>query len=227
MTPVEIIRDLVKDMVTPFKHRIYNMISRAVVESTNDAEGLQLLKLAILAKENRSGVERFQDYGFSSNPKNGAEALVVCPQGNREHVIAVKVDDRRFRLKSLAEGEVALYTDEGDKIHFKRGGLIEVLAASKVNIQSPLVQMSGNLIVDGNLSVGGDSDISGNETVGGNSTVSGDVSAANVSAASQVSGSVVGTPGTDLDTLKDTYNTHTHQENGDGGGTTDPPDQTI
>lgn len=46
--------------------------------------------------------------------------------GNRAQGLAVKVDDRRYRLKGLACGEVALYTDEGDKIHLERGNLIVI-----------------------------------------------------------------------------------------------------
>jgi len=120
------LRDFVTQMIKPLRNRVVNMISRAVVESIDDSMKMQIAKVSLLAGENRSGVERFQDYGFTSYPKAGAEGLAVCPQGNREHVILIKVDDRRFRLKALAEGEVALYTDEGDKIHLKRGGKIVV-----------------------------------------------------------------------------------------------------
>ena len=42
-------------------------------------------------------------------------------------------DDRRYRI-DLADGEVALYTDEGDYIHLKRDGVIAVKAGSRVEI---------------------------------------------------------------------------------------------
>jgi phage baseplate assembly protein V len=96
------------------------MISRAVVELADDSTGIQSLKLSALADEERDEVERFQDYGFTGVPIFGAEAVVVCPQGNREHMIAIKVDNRLFRLKGLLPGEVAMYTDELVSLQFNR-----------------------------------------------------------------------------------------------------------
>lgn len=101
-------------------------ISRGVLESLADTQGLQLVKMDLLAGENRDGIERFQQYGFTNVPLPGAESVVVFPGGNRENGICIAIDDRRFRLKGLAGGEVALYTDEGDKIHFKRGNIIDI-----------------------------------------------------------------------------------------------------
>lgn len=142
----EMIREAFSILIEPLRSRVYNIVSRGVLELAKDTEGMQVLKAAILADENRDDIEYFQDYGFTSVPKAGAEALVICPQGNRDHMIAVKVADRRFRLKGLAEGEVALYTDEGDKIVFKRGGTIEVVAATKLEVKSPLVELGNGTL---------------------------------------------------------------------------------
>lgn len=72
--------------------------------------------------------EYFQHYGFTSRPLAGAE-IIILREGN--HIIAVASDDRRFRL-AVADGEVALYTDEGDKIHLKRNKIIEVVSGGKL-----------------------------------------------------------------------------------------------
>ena len=128
-------------MVKPLRNRVYNIISRAVLEAANDSGKMQVLKIGVLAGENRDDVEYFQDYGFTSRAKAGAECLVVCPQGNREHMIAVKVGDRTVRFKDLGEGEVAVYDDGGNYIHLKTGGTIEVKAATKVDVDAPLVEL--------------------------------------------------------------------------------------
>ena len=120
------------------------LIARGVVEAAKDDKGMQLIKASILAGEDRDNVERFQQYGFTSVPLEGSEVIIVCPQGNREHMIAIAADDRRYRLKGMENGEVALYTDEGDKIHIKRGGAIEVVAATEVHVKSPLVKLGEN-----------------------------------------------------------------------------------
>jgi len=123
------------------QNRIMMIVGRAVLEAVKDDDDLQTLKLSLLKGENRDGMEHFQNYGFTSHPIPGAEAVVVFPGGNRDHGLVVAVDDRRFRLKSLPQGEVAIYTDEGDKIHIKRGGNIEINGSSKVTVNSPAVEL--------------------------------------------------------------------------------------
>lgn len=113
-------------LIQPVKDRIMLMAARGVLKKTNDAGGLQTAQVGLLEDELRDKLERAQDYGFTSNPLPGAEATVLFLGGNRDHGIIIKMDDRRFRLKNLKGGEVALYTDEGDFIHFKRDRNIEV-----------------------------------------------------------------------------------------------------
>lgn len=218
----EQIQNAVQAMIKPLRNRVYNIVSRAVLEAVNDSGKMQVIKVSVLAGENRDDVEYFQDYGFTSVSKAGAEALILCPQGNREHMIAIKVGDRTVRIKGLASGDVAMFDDVGNKIHLKQNGTIEIVAATKVLVTSPEAEFSGNVKVKGNLTV------EGKETVTGDATAGNVISNGAVTAASgAISGLTVGTPGTDLDDLKDIYNTHTHDENGDGGGTTDGPNETV
>jgi phage baseplate assembly protein V len=144
--------------MAPLAHRVRMMLARAVVSLVRDGTGLQSLQVELLEGEVREDCERVQNYGFTSHPHPGAEAVAACVGGNRDHVLVLAVDDRRFRLKPLAQGEVALYTDEGDKVVLKRGGVIELTAASKVRIVTPLVEVTGNVTVAGSLSVQGSID---------------------------------------------------------------------
>lgn len=72
--------------------------------------------------------EYMQHYGFTSRPKEGAE-IIIINEGN--HYLAIASDDRRYRL-AVEDGEVALYTDEGDAVHLKRGNNIEVTCKNKL-----------------------------------------------------------------------------------------------
>jgi len=74
--------------------------------------------------------EYFQHYGFTSRPLAGAEAIVIR-EGN--HLVMIASDDRRYRI-SLEAGEVAIYTDEGDKVHLKRGRKIEIVGGNEVTL---------------------------------------------------------------------------------------------
>lgn len=133
-----------RKLLKPLRDAISNLVSRAVVNRVDDARKVQELQLDVLAEETRDGVERFQEYGFTSVPLEGAEAVVLFVGGRRDHGLAVAVDDRRHRPTGLQPGEVAVYTDQGDKVIIKRGGTIEVTASTKVKVDAPLVELAGN-----------------------------------------------------------------------------------
>lgn len=122
----ENLSDAIAKILAPIKRRLNSMVNRAIIKAINDGGGIQLCQISLFKDEVRDGIERIQEYGFTSVPKPGAESVVAFVGGNRDHGIVIAVDDRRYRLKGLAAGEVAIYTDEGDKIHFKRGRKIEV-----------------------------------------------------------------------------------------------------
>ncbi len=122
----------ISDALRPLRSRIGMMVARGVVTLVKDGLKMQGLQLSIMSDENKDGIERFQNYGVTSVPHPGAEAVVVFLGGNRDHGIAIAVDDRRYRIKGLQNGEVAIYTDEDQeahkhRIHLKRNGEIEVL----------------------------------------------------------------------------------------------------
>lgn len=132
-------------LMAPMKRRVMLMIGRAVVNLINDGAKLQALQVSLLEGEVRDRVERFQEYGFTSHPHPGAEAVSASVMGNRDHCVVIAVDDRRYRLQGLEQGEVAIYTDEGDQIVIKRGGTILVKAATKVRIESPMLECTGEI----------------------------------------------------------------------------------
>lgn len=123
----ELVRAIAK-VVAPLQRRVQLGVSRAVVKMVNDSLKCQGLQISMLAGELQDGVEHFQPYGFTAHPKPGAEGVFLSVGGNRSHGIVVCVGDRRYRLKGLEEGEVALYDDQGSKVHLKRGGTIEISA---------------------------------------------------------------------------------------------------
>lgn len=144
-------------LTAPLRRAVANMVSRAVVKLVNDAAGMQVVQLGLLAGETRDQAERFQQYGFTSVPLEGAEAVVVFVGGTRDHPLVVCVDDRRYRPKGMQDGEAQMYNHIGDYIHIKADGSIKVVAAMKVDITAPLVEITAPLVtMSGDLEVAGD-----------------------------------------------------------------------
>jgi phage baseplate assembly protein V len=129
-------RDLLRDLerlLRPIKVRIANSIARAVVQIVDEDKKLQILQVGAHDGEDIDDAERFQEYGFSSVPKPGAEAVIVFPNGDRAHALVVAVDDRRYRPTGWQPGEVGMYTDEGALVRLKRGQ-VTVLVATEVRL---------------------------------------------------------------------------------------------
>ena len=138
-------------LTAPLRRRIKLMFTRAVGSLVDPTTLMQTLQVEALAGEVLDGVEHFEPYGFTSNPLPGFEGLLAALGGDRAHTVCVVAADRRYRLTGLSPGEVALFTDEGDYIHFKRGRIIEVVAGTKVKVTAPLVEVVGNATVSGTL----------------------------------------------------------------------------
>lgn len=143
-------------------NRFMNMFARGVVALAKSTGKTQLLQMSLTAGEIKDGMEHLEPYGFTSCPHEGAEGLAAFMGGDRSHGVVLVVADRRYRVQALRAGEVAIYTDEGDRIHFKRGriidiqtGTLNITATEGVHFDSPTITQTGKIISDGDQVAGG------------------------------------------------------------------------
>lgn len=134
-------------------HSIKLAIGRAVLAAVNDSAKRQMVQFEALKGEVKDGVERVQQYGFTSVPLPGAQVVFVCVGGNRDHPLAISVDDPRYRKANLQPGEVALFTDEGDAIYLRRGNVVEITTKQLVvkaeefaRFETPILEVTGHII---------------------------------------------------------------------------------
>lgn len=116
------LREGIEDIIRPLRNQVANMVARAVVKLVDDSTEVQLVQVDALADETLDECERFQDYGVTSVPPAGAEAVLVFPDGDRAHALVVAVGDREYRLTGLESGEVALYNDQGAYVKLATNG---------------------------------------------------------------------------------------------------------
>lgn len=145
---------LVRDQVSRVMSNVRQAFRGTAARNTHGT--LIGIEMEGLAGESVSG-ELMQHYGYSSAPLPGAEFLAIPVGGNSKHTVVVASEDGRYRI-TLTDGEVSLYTDEGDYIHMKRGRLIEiktdtlvVQAKTKVRFETPLVEMSNDVKAAGEI----------------------------------------------------------------------------
>ncbi|WP_215782010.1 phage baseplate assembly protein V [Paludibacterium sp. B53371] len=194
---------------------------RGVLTLVNSGTSVQLVKGDGLAGEPLQDLELFQDYGFTSNPLPGSMAVILPVGGKTSHGIVIATEHGSYRLKALAPGEVALYTDEGAKIVLKRGRLIEtdcdefkvncktweVNASDKADFNTPMLTASTAVTAKGQITGQGGLAVSG----GDGASFSGDVR--------QTGGGI----STDGDVVASGKSLVHHKHPGDSGGVTDEP----
>lgn len=141
-------------MMNRLAARLRGMVSRAVVRLVNDATKLQALQVTLLADQTPDDAEHFQHYGLSSVAHPGAEGIALAVGGNTGHTVVINVDDRRYRFKGLASGEVALYDDLGHVVHLTRSGIVIDGAGHPITMQGNLV-VNGTVVASGNVTGAG------------------------------------------------------------------------
>lgn len=141
--------NFLKRAIQPLKDRVLLMVGRALLTAINDSKDIQQVQLSALAGESMDKVERFQEFGFSSNPPKGSEAIFVSLGGNRENMVIIATEHRTLRFKDLASGEMAIYTDDGTFFHLKKNGQVLLKTATKVTVDAPDTEFTGNVLIKG------------------------------------------------------------------------------
>jgi phage baseplate assembly protein V len=125
----------IRRMIEPLQRRVMLMISRCVITAVDDTKKMQELQISLLDGETAGAAERMQMYGFSSKPLASAEGIAVSVGGNRDHVVVIAADDRRYRVKNLASGEVVVYNNTGASVTLKADGSIEAVPAGSGTVK--------------------------------------------------------------------------------------------
>lgn len=112
----------IAQLLRPLRMRIAGIAARGVVHIANDAKKLQMLQIAVLADEVVDDAEHHQPYGFTSVPLEGAEVVVIFPNGDRSHPLVVAASDRRFRPAAKQPGEVTMYNNVGASLTMTKDG---------------------------------------------------------------------------------------------------------
>jgi phage baseplate assembly protein V len=219
--------------------RFSDFFARGVMTLADGMKKMRSVQVRLLADEVRDDLEHVEPYGFSSEPHPDAEAFALFFDGDRSHGVVLCIADRRYRLKPLKTGEVAIFDDLGQKVHLTRDGL-EVYTPGWLHAT---VDKDAEITVGGNVAerVGGDVSaiVSGNVTLNA-STVTIDSASLHITGATTIDKSLTvlgglavsgGTGASVTGSLTTTGDvtaggislmSHVHTEQGDGADTSAP-----
>ncbi|WP_273152855.1 phage baseplate assembly protein V [Methylophaga thiooxydans] len=175
-------------LLSPLKRGLQQMLRAGTLLKVNDSPPIQMVQIETLSGEVIE-VPRIQDYGITSVPLPGAKGVVAAIGGKTNGYVCIKMDDKRYRQVNLKPGEVALYDNQGQLVHLKQGGLMELIANTQITAKVPVFRIEGQLNVTGDIIDHVDSD------------------------------------GLTMASMRSTYNGHNHD--GDSGGTTSNPNQSM
>lgn len=140
-------------LLAAIRDRQAMMIGRGVLaalETGSSSGGGGVMRAAITAYGEDDVLddrEFVQDYGISSRPHPGAEALMMFLGGLRSNGLVVRLFDGRYQL-ALKYGEVAIHDDLGQAVHLTRTGIdvhsplnITVTAGQTLRLAGKVVQI--------------------------------------------------------------------------------------
>lgn len=101
-------------LMGPLNRAVDNMVGRAVIRLVQAGGYTQQLQAELSAGETKNDLDLLEPYGFTAQPLPGAIAVCLFVGGERENGAAILAHDQGKRPRTLAPGDVALYTDQDD-----------------------------------------------------------------------------------------------------------------
>lgn len=142
--------------------RILGYVTWAKVTASKAAAGA--IGLAWVKAHSVMQLQHLQPYGVQSRPKPGADAVVVAMGSSASQRVVLMAVDRRWNIE-LAEGEVAIVDDQGQRVHLKRTGIV---------VDAPSIQLGAGAVA-GVVTEGATFSVSGTITGGGAFTGTGTI----------------------------------------------------
>ncbi|MFM0022198.1 phage baseplate assembly protein V [Paraburkholderia azotifigens] len=134
--------------------RILLLMARGAISLVDDTKSVQTLQVRLNALELLPDVPRYAEFGFTSNPPDGTQALVAFKNGDRNDGFVIATSNAKYRMTGLASGEVAIHDSRGQSVYLTESGIvingggnpITLTNASKVRAETPRLECTGDIV---------------------------------------------------------------------------------
>jgi phage baseplate assembly protein V len=108
--------------------RVLLAVGRGKVGPVVDTGTVQTMQVTLGPLEVRDGTPRIAEFGFTSNPPIGSDAVGLFVAGDRTNGVVIGTNHQQSRPTGLASGESKMYCLDGKFIYLTAGGGISVFA---------------------------------------------------------------------------------------------------
>ncbi|MCO8609737.1 phage baseplate assembly protein V [Burkholderia multivorans] len=130
------------------------MMARGTITLVDDSKAVQMLQVRVNGLELLPDIPRFCEYGFTSNPPVGTQAIVASKNGDRNDGIVIATSNAKYRLVGLSTGEVAIHDDKGQSVYLSAGGIvvngggkpITLTNAPKIRAETERFECTGDIV---------------------------------------------------------------------------------
>lgn len=151
------------DSIQRIYQRILHVVGRARITTGDDSAGIQFQQVRLGEDEIKDGVPRMAEFGLTSMPPVGSDAVLVFIGGDRSNGAIVATGHQASRPRGLKVGETMLYSQDGKSIYLTASGgivvqakgqdvtvnsaaTVTINAAAKVRMVTPLLEVTGDII---------------------------------------------------------------------------------
>jgi phage baseplate assembly protein V len=141
--------------------RLRGAVVRGAIVTVDDQAQAQTVSAETHEGALRTGVEVMQTFGVASRPPAGpgGVVLLLAVGGDQGDLVALPPSCTSVRFGRLEPGETVIYDADGNRVHLRAGGIVEVHAATRIRLVAPEVEvvaatmtLTGNLVVAGQVS---------------------------------------------------------------------------
>jgi len=143
--------------------RLLHVVGRGRITTGNDSGNVQVQQVQLGMDEIKDGIPRLAEFGFTSMPPVGADAVILFIGGDRSNAAIIATGHQQSRPKNLKSGEVMIYSQDGKSIYLSAAGgviveangepitvnnatSVTINAATKVRMVTPLLEVTGDII---------------------------------------------------------------------------------
>ena len=131
--------------------RVRMIVAPLKIMATDDTKSVHTAQMRVQGSpEVIDAMPLIQSYGVAVHPPVGTDSIGLFVAGDRSNGMALGTNNQAVRPKNQKPGEVQVYTDEGDNLHFARNKAVTLTAGNSaaINTKAATVKGSSSVTLD-------------------------------------------------------------------------------